>query len=120
VAVAFIVGGLVSMGMPGFSGFIAEFPIFMGLWQAQPIAALVVIVSIVITAAYIMRVVGRVFFGALPAEYDGHVGDVIVQDKVALVLLSSILILVGVYPAVMAPMVRNGAEAILHLIGGGS
>jgi len=32
VTLAFIVGGLVSMGMPGFSGFIAEFPIFMGLW----------------------------------------------------------------------------------------
>ncbi|MEK6256627.1 MAG: NADH-quinone oxidoreductase subunit M, partial [Chloroflexota bacterium] len=33
---AFIVGGLVSMGMPGFSGFIAEFPIFMGVWQSYP------------------------------------------------------------------------------------
>ncbi len=32
VTIAFIIGGLVSMGMPGFSGFIAEFPIFMGLW----------------------------------------------------------------------------------------
>ena len=31
--VAFIVGGLVSMGMPGLSGFIAEFPIFMGVWN---------------------------------------------------------------------------------------
>jgi len=35
VTVAFIVGGLVSMGMPGFSGFIAEFPIFMGVWKSQ-------------------------------------------------------------------------------------
>ena len=35
VAVAFIIGGLVSMGMPGFSGFVAEFPIFMGVWQVQ-------------------------------------------------------------------------------------
>jgi NADH-quinone oxidoreductase subunit M len=31
--VAFIIGGLVSMGMPGFSGFIAEFPIFLGVWR---------------------------------------------------------------------------------------
>jgi NADH-quinone oxidoreductase subunit M len=119
VAVAFIIGGLVSMGMPGLSGFIAEFPIFMGLWQRQPVAALVVVISIVITAAYIMRVVGRVFFGALPAEFEGHVGDVIVQDKVALVVLSSILILVGVYPAIMAPLVQTGANAVLRLLGGG-
>lgn len=120
VAVAFIVGGLVSMGMPGLSGFIAEFPIFMGLWQSRPIVALVVVISIVVTAAYILRVIGRVFFGTMPAEFDGHIGDVILQDKVALVLLSGILILVGIYPAVMAPMVQNGADAILRLIGAGS
>jgi NADH-quinone oxidoreductase subunit M len=119
VALAFIIGGLVSMGMPGLSGFIAEFPIFMGLWQKQPIVALVAVISIVITAAYIMRVIGRVFFGAMPAEFEGHVGDVILQDKVALVLLSSILILVGVYPAIMAPMVQTGANAVLRLLGGG-
>jgi NADH-quinone oxidoreductase subunit M len=108
------------MGMPGFSGFIAEFPIFMGLWQAQPIAALVVVISIVVTAAYILRVIGRVFFGALPVEFEGQVGDVIFQDKLALVVLAGILVLVGVYPAVMAPMVQNGADAILRLIGAGS
>ncbi len=34
-AVGFIIGGLVSMGMPGFSGFTAEFPIFMGVWQVN-------------------------------------------------------------------------------------
>jgi len=73
-----------------------------------------------VTAAYIMRIIGRVFFGALPAEFDGHIGDVILQDKVALVLLSAILIVVGIYPAVMAPMVQTGADAILRLIGTGS
>lgn len=119
VAISFIIGGLVSMGMPGFSGFIAEFPIFMGLWQKQPIVALVAVISIVITAAYIMRVVGRVFFGAMPVDFEGHIGDVILQDKVALVVLSSILILVGIYPAIMAPMVQTGADAILHLLGSG-
>ncbi len=35
MAVAFIVGGLTSMGMPGLSGFIAEFPIFQGMWAAS-------------------------------------------------------------------------------------
>ncbi len=118
VAVAFIIGGLVSMGMPGFSGFVAEFPIFLGLWQRQPVVALIAALGIVITAAYIMRVVGRVFFGPMPAEFDGHIGAITVQDRVALVLLCAILILIGVYPAVMAPLVRSGAEAVLQLVGG--
>lgn len=118
-AVAFIVGGLVSMGMPGLSGFVAEFPIFMGLWRTQPIIAIVVVISIVITAAYIMRIIGKVFFGAMPEEFEGRFGDVLVQDKVALVLLSGLLVLIGIYPAVMAPMVASGAEAVLRALGVG-
>lgn len=118
VAVAFIVGGLVSMGMPGFSGFIAEFPIFMGLWQRQPIVAIIAALGIVITAAYIMRVVGRVFFGTMPEQFEGHISSINNFDRVALVLLAGILILLGVYPSLMAPLVESGAEAVIALFGG--
>jgi len=118
VAAAFIVGGLVSMGMPGFSGFIAEFPIFMGLWRFQPWIAITASISIVVTAAYIIRVIGRVFFGQLPEEFDGHVRDVTVLDKVALGLLSVILIGIGVFPMLMVPLVQSGVDNVLRLFGG--
>jgi NADH-quinone oxidoreductase subunit M len=115
---AFIVGGLVSMGMPGFSGFIAEFPIFMGVWRTYPWIAIVAVVSIVITASYIIRVIGRVFFGQLPDEFQGHAHDATALDKVALVLLSAILIIVGVFPSVMVPLVQSGVDNVLRLMGG--
>ncbi len=118
VALAFIVGGLVSMGMPGFSGFIAEFPIFMGVWKFRPFIAIIAGVSIVITASYIMRIITKVFFGKMPEEYADHIHDVTVLDKVALGLLSAILIGVGVFPSVMVPMVESGVEHILRLLGG--
>jgi NADH-quinone oxidoreductase subunit M len=118
VALAFIIGGLVSMGMPGFSGFVAEFPIFLGLWQSQPLAALVAALGIVITAAYILRVVGRVFFGKMPSEFEGHIPPILLADKVALVVLCALMIGIGIYPAVMAPLVESGADAVLRLLGG--
>ncbi len=118
VGVAFIIGGLVSMGMPGFSGFIAEFPIFLGLWQRMPVVALIAALGIVITAAYIMRVIGRVFFGTMPAEFEGHIGPITVQDRIALVILAGILVLVGVYPSVIAPLVGSGVGAVLRVLGG--
>jgi NADH-quinone oxidoreductase subunit M len=118
VTVAFILGGLVSMGMPGFSGFVAEFPIFMGLWQVRPLIAIIASISIVITAAYIIRLISKVFFGKISEEFDQHVGDVTVLDKVALVVLSVILIGVGVYPSVMVPLVSSGVDHVLHLLGG--
>jgi NADH-quinone oxidoreductase subunit M len=116
--VGFVIGSLVSMGMPGFSGFIAEFPIFMGLWQRAPLAALVAVLGIVITASYLMIAVGKVFFGTMPEKFKGHISPLILQDKVALVLLSGLMVLIGVFPSVMAPMVQSGAEVVLRLVGG--
>jgi NADH-quinone oxidoreductase subunit M len=117
-AVAFIVGGLVSMGMPGFSGFVAEFPIFMGVWSTYPWIAIVAAVSIVITASYIIRITSRVFFGAVPAEFEGHFTDVTILDKVALVFLSLVLVALGFFPILMVPMVQSGVSNSLHLLGG--
>ncbi len=118
VAVAFIIGGLVSMGMPGLSGFVAEFPIFMGVWRVAPIVAIIAAISIVITASYIIRIIGKVFFGPMPEAFEHHIGDVTVLDKVALVVLCVIMIAIGVYPAVMSPLVASGVENILRLFGG--
>jgi NADH-quinone oxidoreductase subunit M len=118
VAAAFVVGGMVSMGMPGFSGFVAEFPIFMGLWRYQPWIAIVASISIVITASYIIRIIGKVFFGKMPEEFIGHFGDVTFLDKVALVFLSAVLIVIGVYPTIMVTMVESGVENIMRLLGG--
>ncbi len=124
VGIAFIVGGMVSMGMPGFSGFIAEFPIFMGVWKFRPWVAIISGISIVITASYIVRIIGSVFFGKMPKHLefgdDDHepIGDVKVLDKIALVILAAILVIIGVFPSVMVPMVESGVDRILLLLGG--
>jgi NADH-quinone oxidoreductase subunit M len=118
LTVAFIIGGMVSMGMPGFSGFIAEFPIFMGVWKTQPWIAIVAAISIVITAAYVLRIIGRVFFGKMPEEFVGHITKINALDKLALGLLSAILIIVGVYPSIMVPLVESGVKNIMRLLGG--
>src|SRR5690606_4024799 len=102
VGLAFIVGGLTSMGMPGLSGFIAEYPIFMGLFEATdvsltignwsltnyyPIIAVLAVLGVVITAAYVLRVIGQVFFGDFDKEKFPEVGDIAVTDRIILLLL---------------------------------
>jgi NADH-quinone oxidoreductase subunit M len=138
VAVAFIIGGFTSMGMPGLSGFVAELPIFLGVWQARaldvaglpywlaslaqqpwyfPAIALISAVSIVVTAAYVLRAVQKVFFGELPAEFEHHVGDVTVLDKAALTILVASMIILGVFPSIMAPLIATAVKPILTLLG---
>lgn len=135
VGVAFVIGGLTSMGMPGLSGFIAEFPIFQGLWEASEQITLqigsfelsnyytyIVVLSalgIVITAAYVLRVAGQVFFGDFDAEKYPEVGDIAITDRIILILLGAPLIIIGIYPSIMAPMIESGIRPVVALLGGG-
>lgn len=132
-AIAFIIGGLVSMGMPGFSGFVAEYPIFMGVWQVMPVAAIIAALGILITSAYILLVVRKVFFGDLPANFGGGfkegerpaknasitlVSDIGWMDKAVIALLAIIMIGLGWFPGLIAPMVESGVKTIIALLGG--
>ncbi len=130
----FIIGGLTSMGMPGLSGFIAEFPIFQGMWAASDSVALTIggftltnyysiivifaALGIVVTAAYVLRVTGQVFFGEFDREKYPDVGDIAITDRIVLLLLGVPLIILGMYPAVMAPMITVGVEPVVRLLGG--
>jgi NADH-quinone oxidoreductase subunit M len=122
-AIAFIIGGLVSMGMPGLSGFVAELQIFMGLWSADNVAwyypwiAMIAATGIVVTAAYVLRVVQRVFFGELKPEFADLPG-VNFLDKTALFILSGLLILIGVYPKIMMSLIEVGVAPLAALFGG--
>ena len=116
--IGFIIGGLVSMGMPLFSGFVAEFPIFMGVWEEQWLVAVIASISIVITAAYVMLAIRKVFFGPLPEKLEGHMTDVTVLDKVAITTLCSLMVVIGLFPSFMVPLIQTGVENVLRLLGG--
>ncbi len=117
-AVGFIVAGLVSMGMPGFSGFVAEFPIFMGAWRVLPLVAIIAILGVIITAGYILLVMRRVFFGKLPEAFEKSVTDISVMDKIVVGVLALLMVVIGVFPSLMTTMVESGVNQILALVGG--
>ncbi|PKN97933.1 MAG: NADH-quinone oxidoreductase subunit M [Chloroflexi bacterium HGW-Chloroflexi-5] len=116
--IGFVVGGLVSMGMPGFSGFVAEIPIYMGAWKTMPLVAIISVISIVVTAAYILLVVRRVFFGETPEPIRAGLSDISVMDKIVVVGLSLLMIFIGLIPSLLVPMIQGGVSHILLLVGG--
>lgn len=118
--IGFVVGGLVSMGMPGFSGFVAEIPIYMGAWKTAPVVAIVSVISIVVTAAYILLVVRRVFFGEIPEKIQPGSSDISFLDKIVVITLSLIMILIGLIPSLLSPLIESGVQHILALVGGAS
>ncbi|MCK5919667.1 MAG: NADH-quinone oxidoreductase subunit M [Methylococcales bacterium] len=131
VVIPFIIGGLVSMGMPGLSGFVAEFPIFLGVWEGGSLnltgtafglnpgafyttIAIVASLSIIITAAYILRAVGTVFWGEYDADKWHDMRPLLTVDKIVLVSFSALLIIIGVFPNVIAPVVEAGMLPVVE------
>jgi NADH-quinone oxidoreductase subunit M len=90
----------------------------MGVWQSRWLVAVIASISIVITAAYIMMNIRKVFFAEMPEKLQGHVGDITVLDKIAIVTLCILMIGLGLFPSLMVPMVQTGVENILRLLGG--
>jgi NADH-quinone oxidoreductase subunit M len=132
--VAVIIGGGTGMGMPGFSRLLAEFPIFSGMFAASPnislmiaglnltnyysVIVVIAALGIIITAAYVLRVIAQVFFGDFNRELYPEVGDITVRERFILVLLGAPLIILGVYPALMSPMLQTSLRPVLALFGG--
>ena len=72
IATVFVIAGLCSLGLPGLSGFVAEVTVFMGAWQHADtlyrFATILACASIVVTAVYILRAMGKVIMGPLQIE----------------------------------------------------
>ena len=136
VAFTFILGGLTSMGMPGLSGFVAEFPILSGMWQASEqitlqiggftlsnyysVLVVIAVLGIVLTAAYVLRVVQQVFFGEFDRVKYPDVGDITVRERFVLLFLGAPLVILGIAPFVMAPMLETGFKPVLAILGVGA
>src|SRR5882724_1603285 len=64
-AFTFVIGGLASMGLPGFSGFVAELQVLIGAWRAFPGLAILAGIGIVVGVAYILRTIQKSFYSGL-------------------------------------------------------
>ena len=82
------------------------------------VIVIIAALGIIITAAYVLRVTGQVFFGDFNRELFPEVGDITVRERFILILLGAPLIMLGIYPALMAPMLQTGVRPVLALLGG--
>jgi NADH-quinone oxidoreductase subunit M len=112
LAVCYMVAGLASLGLPGLSGFAAEVTIFFGAWQHSDAfyrtLTVIAVSSVVITAVYVLRVVGRLLMGPLQV----HAADAVQApatwyEKTAAAMLVLGIILIGVLPAWLATLIRD-------------
>ena len=116
ITLLFIVG-FCSLGLPGLSGFVAEMTIFMGAWEHPDtfhrVATVMACMSIVITAVYILRAVGKTAMGPLKEEYN-HLSDATWNEKLAAIVLMIGILAIGLAPGWLNQLVSPGADVIMQ------
>jgi NADH-quinone oxidoreductase subunit M len=103
-AATFVLAGMASIGLPGFSGFVAELQVLIGAWRAFPLFAVFSGLGILIGIAYTWRVMQKAFFGApddsalttappLPA--------ISIPERIGAVILIGTSVAIGLYPQLL-------------------
>lgn len=102
LAVVYMIAGFASLGLPGLSGFVAEMTVFVGAFQHQDmfhrVVTVVVASSIVITAVYILRVVGMILLGPIKDKHHEHLKDAKWFEKLSTVTLVLAVAAIGIAP----------------------
>ena len=118
LSVVYVIAGLASLGLPGLSGFVAEMTIFVGSFQHADtfhrVATIVAASSIVITAVYILRVVGILLLGPIKNEHFNELTDARWYEKVSTVTLVVSIAAIGMAPFWLSELIREPLGEILH------
>ena len=120
LSVGYILAGLANLGLPGFSGFIAEMTIFVGSFQNADtfhrVLTIAACSSIVITAVYILRVVGKILYGTCTNEHHLKLTDATWDERFSVICLILAVAGLGMAPFWVSDMITTGVAPIVDHI----
>lgn len=118
ISAIYVIGGLASLGLPGFSGFVAEMNIFVGAFEHEAlfyrIATIVSVSAIVVTAVYILRVVGIMLMGPIKNPEFLTLEKATWYEKTGIFLLLLPIIGMGVAPLWLSNMIMESLQPFIQ------
>jgi NADH-quinone oxidoreductase subunit M len=121
-AVTFTIAAMASMGLPGFSGFVAELQVLLGAWQAFPTLAVVAGAGILVGVAFTLRVLQKAFFAeqepepiVASAALNAHptFGPISMPERLGAILLIGTALVIGLFPGLLLGLIRGSFESPL-------
>ena len=117
IGAIYVITGLAYLGLPGFSGFVAEMNIFVGAFENpstfQRVLTVLAVSSIVVTAVYILRLVGKIMMGPLANEDFKNLPTATWYEKTGILLLLIPIIAIGVAPLWLSDMIMESIEPFI-------
>lgn len=111
LSVCYVIAGMASLGLPFLSGFVAEMTIFVGAFAHNDmfhrVFTIIAISSIVVTAVYILKVVGKILFGPVQDPHHLELTDATWHEKIATVGLIVCVAGMGIFPGWISDLISS-------------
>ncbi len=124
LSVCYVIAGLANLGLPGLSGFIAEMTIFVGAFENADtfhrVLTIAACTSIVITAVYILRLVGKILYGTCTNEHHLQLTDATWDERFSVICLIVAVAGLGLAPLWVSDMISGGVAPVIEVIKGAS
>lgn len=118
LGVCYMIAGFASLGLPGLSGFVAEINVFVGAFMHTDsfhrVATVIAVSSIVITAVYILRVIGALLLGPLDLEHEFETGDARWYERWANIILIVSIAAIGIAPLWLSDALIKSLQPIIQ------
>jgi NADH-quinone oxidoreductase subunit M len=116
-AATFVIAGMASMGLPGFSGFVAELMIVIGVWRSYPSLIVFVALGLIIGVAYIWRPMQQAFFSGStaeqPAEPPPPLPPITFPERLGAAILIAASVIVGTFPQLFLNVIHPALNSPL-------
>ena len=111
-------GALAAMGLPGLAVFISEFMSIMGVYATFPVQGVLAALGIILSAMYLLYMLARVIFGPIEGPAYEEIGDAGPLEMASVVPLAVLLVVLGVFPALLMSIQRPAVDAVIIVLGG--
>ena len=120
LGVCYVIAGLASLGLPGLSGFVAEMTVFVGAFQNTDtfhrVFTIIACTSIVITAVYILRVVGKLLYGKVVNDHHLALTDAVWYERFSTIVLIIAIAGIGLAPLWLSDMISGSLQSVITML----
>lgn len=120
LAIYFLIIGMASIGLPGTNGFIGEFLILLGAFQAWWVYGAIAVTGVIFAAAYFLWFYERAIFGPLKDTIPAAIKDLNTREWVIGLALSAMIFWIGIYPSPFLRMMNGSVQALVDRVSPGT
>ncbi|MDR0572584.1 MAG: NADH-quinone oxidoreductase subunit M [Tannerella sp.] len=117
LSVCYVIAGLANLGLPGLSGFVAEMTIFIGSFEVNDtchrVLTVITTTSIVITAVYILRLIGKIIYGNVVNQEHLKITDATWDERFAVICLVAAIAGLGLAPWGASDMISDSVVSVI-------